>query len=110
MRDSDMAQQLSSILHGSQNKSKNLNAMNDSELDELIATNPEIQSWKSLPKARRDRLTKKQLLKMYKENTMAESMQIQTKKQKLTKKVWVDQPNEDEDQEKEKAPVKPKQF
>jgi hypothetical protein len=54
--------------------------MNDEELDELIASNPEIQSWKSLPKARRDRLTKKQLLKMYKQNTMAESMQIQTKK------------------------------
>ena len=82
--------------------------MNDSELDELIASNPEIQSWKSLPKARRDRLTKKQLLKMYKENTMAESMQIQTKKQKLTKKVWVDQ--HDDEEVVKVVPPKPKQF
>ena len=72
MREQDVADHLSSILHAQ--KATNINDLNDEQLDDLIAANPEIQSWKSLPKARRDRLTKKQLLKMYKQNTLADSL------------------------------------
>jgi hypothetical protein len=51
-----------------------IHELTDEQLDELIASNPDIQAWKSLPKASRERLTKKQLLKMYKENTLSETL------------------------------------
>lgn len=41
MREADVAEKLQNIFT-SQNKSKNLNDLNDEELDELIASNPEI--------------------------------------------------------------------
>ena len=77
---------------------KNFNSLGDEELDMLIEDSEQIQKWKQIPKAYREKLTKKQLVKMFKESTMADSIQVtvqQSKKQKLTKRVFAnDDPDE----------------
>ena len=51
-----------------------MNEMNEEDIDKIINENEEIQHWRSLPKSQRPRLTRKQLVRMFKESSLAETI------------------------------------
>jgi hypothetical protein len=80
LHEEDVGKKLQSLL--SQNSHQNLNNLDDDEIDQLIQDSEYIQKWKQIPKARREKLTKKQLLKMFKESTMADTIQVSYQQEK----------------------------
>ena len=74
-----------------------MNQLKDDEIDALIEGNEEIQKWRAQPKSQRQRLTRKQLVRMFKETSLAESIKVQVvdeatqskKQRKLTKRAFV---------------------
>ena len=77
-------------------------------MDKLIEESDYIKQWKLLPKARRERLTKKQMLRMGKESTLAESIQVQIEGPK--KKQWINEPVKIFKEPTETKKSKPKQI
>jgi hypothetical protein len=64
--------------------------MTSEQLDSMIEDSEYIQQWKMIPKANREKLTRKQMLAMGKETTMAETMRVEVQgpKKKIQKKIW----------------------
>ena len=83
----NLAEQLRNMLSSNGKTKKH---MTSEDLDQMIEDSEYIQKWKAIPKARRERLTRKQMIAMGQEPTLAESIQveIQGPKKKLAKKVW----------------------
>lgn len=56
----------------------------------MIEESDYIQQWKSIPKNRRERLTRKQMIAMGKETTLAEAINVEMGIQKKQKKRLID--------------------
>ena len=61
-------------------KKKTLN--DENEVKALIEQSDEFKMWKSIPKAQRERLTKKQLMRVMKPDVLAEGLALEVNKSK----------------------------
>lgn len=89
IKDEDIANQLQAML-----KSQKVKHYTSDMLDKMIEESELIQQWKSIPKARRERLTRKQLLAMGREATLAEAIHVSVAQQPKKAKAKVVVTNE----------------
>ena len=79
----------------------------------MIEESDYIKQWKAIPKARRERLTRKQMIAMGKETSLAEAIQVTMGQEKKTKKKWTVEEVDEEGSipsQKLKQPPPPKIF
>lgn len=89
IKDEDLANQLQAML-----KQQKVKHYTSDMLDQMIEESELIQQWKSIPKARRERLTRKQLLAMGREATLAEAIHVSVAQQPKKAKAKVVVTNE----------------
>lgn len=83
MKEEEVAKQLKDIL-----ASTKIKHYSNEQLDQMIEESEYIKQWKAIPKARRERLTRKQMIAMGRETTMAEAIEVQVAHEKKSKKKW----------------------